>query len=85
MAAPPTTLTLRNDSQTLLSVFVEPYPSDYWLRPGEALRLTGSPGAGEVEVIRFEDGMTVWFGEDPDPEAHTLDGSRLANGHQRPD
>lgn len=84
MAPPPTMLTLRNDSEALLSVYVEPHPSDYWLRPGEALRLVGSPGSGEVEVIRFDNGTTVWFGDDPDPQALSPHGSRLANGHQRP-
>ena len=78
-------LSLRNDSVTLLSVYVEPYPSDYWLRPGEGLRLIGSPGTGEIQVVRFDNGLTVWFGDDPDPEAQGPDGSRLASGHQRPE
>ena len=82
-------LVLRNDSTTLMCIYVEPYPNDYWLQPGEALRLSGSPGDAEVEVTRFanesaEDGLTVWFGEDPDPTAETIEGISLATGHQRP-
>ena len=82
-------LVLRNDSATLMCIYVEPYPNDYWLQSGEALRLSGTPGGVEVEVTRFanesaEDGLTVWFGEDPDPTAQTLDGTSLPSGHQRP-
>lgn len=82
-------LVLTNKSPNLMCVYVEPYPNDYWLQPGESLRLSGTPGDAEVEVIRFvnesgEDGLTVWFGEDPEPTAQTLDGDSLTSGHQRP-
>jgi hypothetical protein len=78
-------LILRNDAAVLLGVYVEPYPSDYWLQPGERIRLVGTPGSGDVQVVRFEKGLTVWFGDDPDPEVHSLDGTRWECGHQRPE
>ena len=72
-----------------MCVYVEPFPSDYWLLPSEAVRIVGSPGAADVEVIRFsngptEDGLTVWFGNDPDPRVEKLDGTSVPNGYQRP-
>jgi hypothetical protein len=85
MTSASSSLILRNDSTGLLSIYIEPYPNDYWLQPGEAMRVAGSPGSGEVQVVRFDTGLTLWFGEDPDPEVSTLEGERLSSGHQRPE
>lgn len=67
-----------------MAVYIEPYPNEYWLRPGEGICITGRPGTRQVEVIPFDQGMTIWFGEDPDPTVTTPDGAALQPGHQRP-
>jgi hypothetical protein len=84
-------MVVRNESAGLMCIYIEPYPNDYWLRPSEAVRISGVPGTAEIEMIRFtngppreEDGLTLYFGEDPDPTVQTLDGIPLPSGHQRP-
>jgi hypothetical protein len=77
-------ITLTNDTTSVLAVYVEPYPNEYWLQPNERVRITGDPGKYDIDVAPFDGGMTIVFGEDPDPTVMAPDGATLLPGHQRP-
>jgi hypothetical protein len=77
-------ISLTNDTSAVMAVYIEPYPNEYRLRPGQNVHITGRPGKHQVEIIPFDRGMTIWFGEDPDPVVTTPDGDVLQPGDQRP-
>jgi hypothetical protein len=79
-------LVVRNESDTLLLVLVEPLGEDFWVTPQSSLRVAATASSDEVETVWHQDGVSVLMN---DADAHgfvvtTEDGSVVPCGYQRP-
>lgn len=75
-----------NDDRDPLCVFVEPLGEDYWIGHGAKLHFAAE-GAGEINVIRHPQGLSLWF-SDADPYGVTVRddaGVEVSCGFGRPD
>lgn len=81
-----TSLTISNEQQDLLCVFVEPLGEDFWIAPSQRLRFTGSSTRPEIEVVWHAQGASI-FMDDADAygfEVRTDTGDLVECGYQRP-
>ena len=86
-------LPVQNAGENLVSLFIEPYGEDFWLKPGETIIVTPAVDGIDVQfsVVVAADHITVWLYEDGDPYKVIVDyevvdkgGTALECGHQRP-
>jgi hypothetical protein len=70
----------KNERAEPLDVYVEPWPEQFRLRPGELLEFCyeGSPEQEWIEVQAHEEGVTLWTNIGDNPE-FLIDG-KPANG-----
>jgi hypothetical protein len=79
-------LRLENDGDKLLTVYVEPWGRDYWLKPSEAaIIVTEDAADGQpFSVINHAQGISVRADSGNWAEVYDASGVVLECGHQRP-
>ncbi|MEI5098213.1 hypothetical protein RB200_05590 [Streptomyces sp. PmtG] len=86
-------MSIENQGDIALCLFIEPYLEDFWMRPGEAFTVRSErDGVGVLFETAVAKGcVTVWLYEDGDPSKFVADyavvdadGKPLESGHQRP-
>ncbi|MFD9411664.1 hypothetical protein ACFWBN_32250 [Streptomyces sp. NPDC059989] len=77
---------VRNDNQDMLCLFVEPWGTDHWMRPGESLVVTaeGDPTSWPFDVTVHPDGVSVIVNEHYVVEVFDHAGAPAPCGFQRP-
>ncbi|MFE2543034.1 hypothetical protein [Actinacidiphila glaucinigra] len=80
-------ISVRNDNQGMLCLFVEPWGTDHWMKPGESLVVTaaGDPTAWPFEVVVHPDGVSVVVNDHYVVEVSDQAGTPAPCGHQRPE
>lgn len=75
-----------NETDGLLCVWVEPWGTDHWMRPGEVFTVVteAEPEGMPFNVVVHDQGVTVWVNAGFDAEVMDQDGASVACGHQRP-
>ncbi|MEU9623613.1 MULTISPECIES: hypothetical protein [unclassified Streptomyces] len=78
-----------NQTGSMLCLWVEPWGTDHWMRPGEEFAVvTGTePEESQFNVVVHDQGITVWVNSasSPDePDVFDKCGNRAPCGHQRP-
>jgi len=76
-----------NETEDLLCLWVEPWGTDHWMRPGEVLTVVAgtAPEDAPFNVVVHGQGITVWVNSANDAEVVDNDGNAAPCGHQRPD
>lgn len=79
---------IRNDTQELLCLWLEPWGSDHWMRPGERFTVVASGVAEPVdepfETVIHDQGISVWVNIANTVEVLDERGREVTCGHQRP-
>lgn len=75
-----------NETGNLLCLWVEPWGTDHWMRPGEAFTVVTETGPEEspFNVVVHDQGITVWVNSGSDAEVFDKNGDPALCGHQRP-
>jgi hypothetical protein len=79
---------VRNDSEKILGLWLEPWGSDHWMRPGERFTVV----AGDIveaadepfEISVHDQGISVWVNAANSADVIDADGDEVVCGHQRP-
>lgn len=79
---------VHNETEDLLCLFVEPWGTDHWMRPGERFTIVASEPAEPVdeafETIIHDQGISVHATASNSAEVIDADGNEICCGHQRP-
>jgi hypothetical protein len=79
---------VRNDTEGMLCLWLEPWGSDHWMRPGERFTVVASNTAEVVdeafEAVVHDQGISVWVNAANHAEVFDADGNEACCGHQRP-
>lgn len=75
-----------NETESVLCLWVEPWGTDYWMRPGEELTVVTEAPSEEspFNIVVHGQGITVWVNSGNDAEVFDKGGNLLLCGHQRP-
>lgn len=79
-----------NDSVKLLPMYLEPWGTDHWMKPGEKFTVvveeTGhtAPEGLPFEVAVSDDGISVWVNNGGEASVFDQDGCEAECAHQRP-
>ncbi|MCI3225409.1 hypothetical protein [Streptomyces sp. NP-1717] len=75
-----------NETDTMLCLWVEPWGTDHWMRPGEEFTVVArvEPEESPFNVVVHSQGITVWVNSGADAEVFDSHGSPVSCGHQRP-
>lgn len=75
-----------NETSGMLCLWVEPWGTDHWMRPGEVFTVVTETEAEEspFNVVVHGQGITVWVNSGDDAEVFDKHGNRVPCGHQRP-
>ncbi len=75
-----------NETERMLCLWVEPWGTDHWMRPGEEFTVvTEAPNEeSPFNVVVHGQGITVWVNSGNDAEVFDKDGKLVPCGHQRP-
>ena len=84
-----TRTSVRNSTENLLCMFLEPWGTDHWLRPGEHFTVVAEEGEPEPDeppftVVVHKDGISVWVNYSENAEIIDDRGNPVECGHQRP-
>ncbi|MFH8387275.1 hypothetical protein ACH4E7_41275 [Kitasatospora sp. NPDC018058] len=77
---------VKNDTENMLCLWLEPWGSDHWMRPGEEFTVVTE---GELEeaafnVVIHDQGISVWVNTANAAEVFDKNGNEAPCGHQRP-
>lgn len=79
---------VHNDTKDMLGLWLEPWGSDYWMRPGECFTVVADESAEPVdeafETVIHDQGISVWVTAANSAEVIDADGNEICSGHQRP-
>lgn len=79
---------VRNDTDSMLCLWLEPWGSDHWMHPGERLTVVAGdiyePVDEPFEVNVHDQGISVWVNGANSAEVFDADGNEADCGHQRP-
>jgi len=79
---------IRNDTEGMLCLWLEPWGTDHWMRPGERFTVVGigdsDPTDEPFEMIIHDQGISVWVNAANDAEVFDADGNEAPCAHQRP-
>ncbi|MDX3694639.1 hypothetical protein PV726_30760 [Streptomyces europaeiscabiei] len=75
-----------NETESMLCLWVEPWGTDHWMRPGEKLSVVteSDPEESPFNVVVHAQGITVWVNSANDAEVVDKNGGLVPCGHQRP-
>lgn len=75
-----------NGTDGLLCLWVEPWGTDHWMRPGEEFTVVTEtrPEESPFNVVVHDQGITVWVNSGSDAEVFDKSGNPASCGHQRP-
>ncbi|MFJ5924749.1 hypothetical protein ACIQF6_19325 [Kitasatospora sp. NPDC092948] len=75
-----------NDTENLLCLWLEPWGTDHWMRPGEQFTVVteGEPEESPFDVVVHDQGISVWVNTADAAEVFDRDGNEVLCGHQRP-
>ncbi|MFD3982469.1 hypothetical protein ACFWR6_28140 [Streptomyces griseus] len=78
---------MNNETDSLLCVWVEPWGTDHWMRPGEVFTVVTEADAEEAsfDVVVHDQGISVWVNAGFSAEVIDQEGRAAVCGHQRPD
>lgn len=76
-----------NETDALLCLWVEPWGTDHWMRPGEEFSVVTDkePEEAPFNVVVHSSGITVWVNSANASEVVDKNGNPVPCGHQRPD
>ena len=77
---------MSNETGSVLCLWVEPWGTDHWMRPGEEFTVVTETEAEEspFNVVVHGQGITVWVNSGNDAEVFDKNGGQVPCGHQRP-
>ena len=82
---------LKNDTEKILAVWVEPLGEDYWMHPKERFTIatTETAEGGDCETVPFDvvfhdQGVSVWVNIGYEAVVYDQSGTEVDCGHQRP-
>ncbi len=79
---------VKNDTENMLCLWLEPWGSDHWMRPGERFTVVADDSAEPVdeafEAVIHDQGISVWVTTANSAEVIDADGNEVECGHQRP-
>ena len=79
---------VRNDTGKILCLWLEPWGSDHWMRPGERFTVVAGdvaePTDEPFEVDVDDEGISVWVNDANSADVVDADGNEVFCGHQRP-
>ncbi|MEU1623636.1 hypothetical protein ABZ479_40930 [Streptomyces sp. NPDC005722] len=80
-------ISVHNGNRGMLCLFVEPWGTDHWMKPGETLVVAaaGDPTVWPFEVVVHPDGVSVNVNDHYLPEVTDEAGAPAPCGHQRPE
>jgi hypothetical protein len=75
-----------NETDSMLCLWVEPWGTDHWMRPGEEFTVVTqtAPEESPFNVVVHSQGITVWVNSANDSEVFDKNGNPAPCGHQRP-
>jgi hypothetical protein len=75
-----------NETSSMLCLWVEPWGTDHWMRPGEEFTVVTETGPEQspFNVVVHAQGITVWVNSGNDAEVFDKNGGPVPCGHQRP-
>ncbi|MER7831727.1 hypothetical protein [Streptomyces sp. NPDC095602] len=75
-----------NETDGMLCLWVEPWGTDHWMRPGEEFTVATrtAPEDSPFHVVVHRQGVTVWVNSAHDAEVFDKNGTPAPCGHQRP-
>jgi hypothetical protein len=74
-----------NETDSLLALWVEPWGTDHWMRPGEELTVvTEASEDSGFNVVVHDQGITVWVESARSALVLTKNGNEAPCGYQRP-
>ncbi|MDX2389324.1 MULTISPECIES: hypothetical protein [unclassified Streptomyces] len=75
-----------NETESMLCLWVEPWGTDHWMRPGEEFTVVTylEPEEAPFNVVVHAQGITVWVNSSNDAEVVDKNGNLVPCGHQRP-
>ncbi|WUD72271.1 hypothetical protein OG937_11570 [Streptomyces sp. NBC_00510] len=75
-----------NETESMLSLWVEPSGTDHWMRPSEQFTVVTElePEESPFNVAVHAQGITVWVNSANSSEVVDKDGVVVPCGHQRP-
>ncbi|MET9482000.1 hypothetical protein [Streptomyces sp. NPDC006638] len=75
-----------NETESVLCLWVEPWGTDHWMRPGEQFTVVteSEPEESPFNVVVHRQGITVWVNSASSSEVVDQDGVIVPCGHQRP-
>ncbi|MET7872635.1 hypothetical protein [Streptomyces cyaneofuscatus] len=76
-----------NETNSMLCLWVEPWGTDHWMRPGEEFTVVTQTEFEDspFNVVVHSQGITVWVNSGSDSEVFDKNGDLAPCGHQRPD
>jgi hypothetical protein len=79
---------VRNDTEDMLCLWLEPWGSDHWMRPGERFTVVAGeliePVDDPFEVNVHDQGISVWVNAANSADVMDADGNEVPCGHQCP-
>ncbi|MFE0458763.1 hypothetical protein ACFW1A_05820 [Kitasatospora sp. NPDC058965] len=77
---------VNNDTENMLCLWLEPWGTDHWMRPGEQFTVVteGEPEESPFNVIVHDQGISVWANTANAAEVFDKNGNEAPCGHQRP-
>ncbi|WP_369274641.1 hypothetical protein AB5J55_36070 [Streptomyces sp. R11] len=75
-----------NETDRMLCLWVEPWGTDHWMRPGEEFtaRTQTEPEESPFNVVVHSQGITVWVNSANDSKVFDKAGNPAPCGHQHP-
>ncbi|WP_234343136.1 hypothetical protein [Streptomyces fulvoviolaceus] len=77
---------MSNETCSMPCLWVEPWGTDHWMRPGEKFTVAteAEPEESPFNVVVHDQGITVWVNSGNDAEVFDKHGILVLCGHQRP-
>jgi len=78
--------TVDNATKDMLCLWLEPWGTDHWMRPGEEFTVVteGEPDESAFNVVIHDQGIIVWVNNANAAEIFDKNGNEAPCGHQRP-
>jgi hypothetical protein len=79
-------LSVRNDTGGMLCLWLEPWGTDHWMRPGEEFTVVTEerPAESPFDLVMHDDGISVVVNTAFDATVLDKSGREAPCGHQRP-
>lgn len=77
---------VKNDTESTLCLWLEPWGSDHWMRPGDRFTIVaeGDPDEPCFETVIHDQGISIWVNAGSEPKVIDNDGKEIPCGYQRP-